>query len=120
MATQPHVRNPIEWGWDRLKDTGHALGSAANSMDGAWDAHDLAPPVVRKIGVSRPSARAGEGARDFEACRTDVIFLCLIYPIAGLILSRVAFDYGLLPLIFPLIVGLRADRAPVRASASTR
>jgi uncharacterized membrane protein len=46
-----------------------------------------------------------EGARDFEACRTDVIFLCLIYPIAGLIISRVAFNYGLLPLIFPLIAG---------------
>ena len=52
MATQPHVRNPIEWGWETIKETGHALGSAANSMDGAWDAHDLAPPVVRKIGIA--------------------------------------------------------------------
>ena len=105
MATQPHVRNPIEWGWDRLKETGQALGSAANSMDGAWEAHDLAPPVVRKIGLADLRQALAEGARDFEACRTDVIFLCLIYPIAGLIISRVAFNYGLLPLIFPLIAG---------------
>ena len=103
MATQPHVRNPIEWGWDRLKETGHALGSAANSMDGAWDAHDLAPPVVRKIGIADLRHALAEGARDFEACRTDVIFLCLLYPLAGIIISRVAFNYGLLPLIFPLI-----------------
>ena len=88
MATQPHVRNPIEWGWDRLKETGHALGSAANTMDGAWEAHDLAPPVVRKIGIADLRHALAEGARDFEACRTDVIFLCLIYPIAGLIISR--------------------------------
>src|SRR6185503_3909888 len=39
------------------------------------------------------------------ACRTDVIFLCMIYPIAGLIISRFAFDYGMLPLIFPLVSG---------------
>ena len=51
MAVQHHVRNPIEWGWDRLKDTGHAIGSAASTMDGAWDAHGTAPPVVRKIGL---------------------------------------------------------------------
>ncbi len=105
MATQPHVRNPIEWGWDRLKETGHALGSAANTMDGAWEAHDLAPPVVRKIGIADLRHALAEGARDFEACRTDVIFLCLLYPIAGVIISRVAFNYGLLPLIFPLIAG---------------
>lgn len=105
MAMQHHVRNPIEWGWDRLKETGQAIGSAANSMDGAWEAQGTAPPVVRKIGIADLRAALAEGARDFEACRTDVIFLCLIYPIAGLIISRLAFNYGLLPLIFPLIAG---------------
>ena len=44
-------------------------------------------------------------SRDFGACRTDVVFLCMIYPIAGLIISRFAFDYGMLPLIFPLVSG---------------
>ncbi len=34
-----------------------------------------------------------------------MIFLCLIYPIAGLIIARFAFNHGLLPLIFPLIAG---------------
>jgi uncharacterized membrane protein len=74
-------------------------------MDGAWEAHDLAPPVVRKIGIADLRHALVEGARDFAACRTDVIFLCLLYPIAGIIISRVAFNYGLLPLIFPLIAG---------------
>ena len=105
MAMQHHVRNPVEWGWDRLKETGHAIGSAANTMDGAWEAHGTAPPVVRKIGIADLRQALAEGARDFGACRTDVVFLCMIYPIAGLIISRFAFDYGLLPLIFPLVSG---------------
>jgi uncharacterized membrane protein len=105
MAMQHHVRNPIEWGWDRLKETGQAIGSAANSMDGAWEAHDMAPPVVQRIGIADLRKALAEGARDFGACRTDVIFLCMIYPIAGLIISRFAFDYGMLPLIFPLVSG---------------
>jgi uncharacterized membrane protein len=34
-----------------------------------------------------------------------VIFLCLIYPIAGLVLARVASGLDLLPLVFPLASG---------------
>jgi len=105
MAVQHHVRNPMEWGWDRLKETGQAIGSAASTMDGAWEAREMAPPVVRKIGLEDLRQALREGARDFGACRTDVVFLCMIYPIAGLIISRFAFDYGMLPLIFPLVSG---------------
>jgi uncharacterized membrane protein len=105
MAVQNHVRNPMEWGWDRLKETGHAIGSAASTMDGAWEAHGTATPVVRRIGLGDLREALVEGVRDFGACRTDVVFLCMIYPIAGLIISRFAFDYGMLPLIFPLVSG---------------
>jgi uncharacterized membrane protein len=45
------------------------------------------------------------GFKDFGAYRTDVVFLCLVYPVAGLILSRLIFGYGMLPLIFPLASG---------------
>jgi uncharacterized membrane protein len=105
MATHDHIRNPVEWGWDQLKQAGHAMGSAANSMEGTWEARDTAPPVIRRIGITDLRDALVQGARDFEACRTDVIFLCLIYPVAGLIMARIAFDYGLLPLIFPLVSG---------------
>jgi uncharacterized membrane protein len=74
-------------------------------MTGAWDTHGTAPPVVRRIGLADLRAALRDGARDFEACRTDVIFLCLIYPIAGFLIGRFAFNHGLLPLIFPLIAG---------------
>jgi uncharacterized membrane protein len=100
-----HIRNPVEWSWEQLKQTGQAVGSAANTMTGAWDTHGTAPPVVRRIGLADLRAALRDGARDFEACRTDVIFLCLIYPIAGFLIGRFAFNHGLLPLIFPLIAG---------------
>ena len=105
MAMHDHIRNPVEWGWEQLKQTGHAMGSAAHSMQGTWEARDTAPPVVRRIGIADLKDALRQGARDFEACRTDVVFLCLIYPVAGLVMARLAFNYGLLPLIFPLVSG---------------
>src|SRR6202012_4268106 len=46
-----------------------------------------------------------KGMHDFGAYRTDVIFLCLLYPIAGVVLSRLMIGYDMLPLLFPLISG---------------
>jgi uncharacterized membrane protein len=100
-----HIRNPSEWGWDQIKGTGHVLETAATTVDGAWEGREADAPAVRRIGVADLRLALSEGMRDFMACRTDVVFLCMIYPIAGLIISRFAFDYGFLPLIFPLVSG---------------
>jgi uncharacterized membrane protein len=45
------------------------------------------------------------GLGDFGAYRTDVIFICVIYPVVGLVLARLAFGYDMLPLLFPLASG---------------
>ena len=105
MAMQDHVRNPLEWAWDHLKQTGHAVEATAHTMEGTWEDRGAAPPAVRRIGAADVADALAAGFRDFAACRTDVVFLCLLYPLAGLIISRAAFDYGLLALVFPLIAG---------------
>lgn len=105
MAIQDHVRNPLEWAWDHLKQTGHAVEATAHTMEGSWEDRGAAPPRVRRIGASDIGDALARGFKDFGACRTDVIFLCLIYPIAGLIISRMAFDFGMVALIFPLVAG---------------
>ncbi len=105
MAMQDHVRNPLEWAWDHLKQTGHAVEATAHTMEGAWEDRDAAPPRVQRIGAADVGDALAQGFRDFGACRTDVVFLCLLYPIAGLIISRMAFDYGMVALIFPLVAG---------------
>lgn len=105
MALQSHVRNPLEWGWDHLKEAGQALGTTAGTLDGAWEARGDAPPAIRRIGLSDLGRALHDGWRDFVACRTDVVFLCLLYPVAGLVIARLAVAQGLLPLLFPLVAG---------------
>lgn len=105
MAMHNHIRNPIEWGWDSLKQTGLAVGSAAHALDDALEEHERARPRVNRIDIDDLRDALRKGAEDFGAYRTDVIFVCLMYPLIGLILSRLAFGHGLLPLVFPLASG---------------
>ena len=99
MAVEP-IRNPVEWSWDQLKHTGTALASAGRALR----AHE-APPRVRRIEVADLKDVLRRGLDDFGAYRSDVIFLCIVYPIAGLLLARFAFGQNLLPLLFPLMSG---------------
>jgi uncharacterized membrane protein len=112
MAEQ-HIRNPIEWGWQQLKGAGHAVGSAAHAVEGGAEARN-APLAVRRITAADLGAVLAKGVRDFGACRTDVIFICLIYPVMGLVLAQIAFGNDLLPMIFPLGAGF-ALLGPVAA-----
>ena len=105
MAMQQHIRNPIEWGWDSLKNTGRAMNSAGHTIEGAWEGHDRTVPAIQRIKREDLWEVLHEGFSDFGAYRTDVIFLCLLYPIIGLILSRMILGYGMVPLVFPLASG---------------
>lgn len=62
-------------------------------------------PAVRRIGFSDLKDAVVKGIADFNAAPTHALFLCLIYPIVGLVLFRIAFGYHLLPLVYPLIAG---------------
>jgi uncharacterized membrane protein len=99
------IRNPIEWGRDQLKHAAFALGTTARAIGGTREARDTAPPVVRRIEVADLKDVLRRGLSDFGAYRTDVIFLCLIYPVVGLVLARAAFGEDMLPLLFPLASG---------------
>ena len=94
-----HVRNPVEWGVDQLRQAGGAIGSLGHTTH----AHEF--PAVRSIGLADLRAALSAGLADFTAFRTDVIFLCVFYPIVGLALARLAFGYDMLPLLFPLASG---------------
>ena len=60
---------------------------------------------IRTIGPTDLRQALEAGFRDFMATPTHVIFLALIYPIIGLVLTRVTMGEGLLPLAYPLIAG---------------
>src|SRR5258708_21708784 len=100
-----HIQSPFEWGWDRLKASILGIGSA--KPDEYWSQANLHPgvPMVRRIGLADLKIALARGFDDFGANRDDVIFMCVIYPIIGLVLGRLAFGYGMLPLLFPLEAG---------------
>ena len=62
-------------------------------------------PVVRSIGPMDLKDALAKGVEDFRAMPTHVIFLSLIYPIAGLAIARLTFGYELVPLLYPVVAG---------------
>jgi len=64
-----------------------------------------ARPVIRTIGLADLKDALTRGLADFSAIPTHAVFLCLIYPIVGLVLARAILGYALLPLLFPLAAG---------------
>jgi len=63
------------------------------------------PPAIRKIGVRDLKDTLARGISDFSAMPTHAAFLCLIYPIVGLVLARLTVGYDVLSLLFPLAAG---------------
>ena len=103
MAGPNHVENPFEFvlekfGW-AASDVGRAvLPNPARHLG-------QAVPVVRKISARDLWDALKQGARDVGALRDDILFIGLIYPLARLVLARLAFSLDLLPLLFPLASG---------------
>jgi uncharacterized membrane protein len=62
-------------------------------------------PEVRGIGPGDLIDALTKGLADFRAMPTHVVFLSLIYPIAGLIIVRWTFGYDILPMLYPLLAG---------------
>src|SRR5438477_1524910 len=61
--------------------------------------------VVRKIGLSDLGDALRLGWEDFQAIPTHAVVLCVIYPVLGLVIFRMALGASLLPLLFPLAAG---------------
>jgi uncharacterized membrane protein len=99
------IQSPPGWGWDQLRAAVHEIGAARPEEYWHGGATEDAPPAIRHIGLGDLRDALARGLADFEANRTDVIFLCVIYPVIGLVLGRLASGYGLLPLLFPLASG---------------
>jgi uncharacterized membrane protein len=99
------IRNPIEWATDQIKLAGLVVGSASRAGVGIEENLTPTLPKVRRLTIADLGDVLAKGLDDFAAYRTDVIFLCVIYPLIGLVIARLAFGYGMLPLLFPLASG---------------
>jgi uncharacterized membrane protein len=99
------IRNPIEWGMDQLRHANVAAESAGDSVGRIAEELHRPIPEIRHIGLGDLSDALSRGLADFAAHRSDVVALCVIYPLAGLLFGRFAFGYDMLPLVFPLVSG---------------
>lgn len=99
------IRNPVEWGIDLVRGTAQGVGEIGHTLHRPAAQFERNVPVVRKIGMVDLWDALVKGFQDFGAYRTDVIFIGLIYPLAGLVLAQLAFGTGMLPMIFPLVSG---------------
>jgi uncharacterized membrane protein len=99
------IQMPITWGWDRVRDAVHTVGSA--NPDEYWtDARRAGrAPAIRRVGLADLRYALSKGWEDFGANRSDVIFLCVLYPVVGLLLALLAAGDHMLPLLFPLAAG---------------
>lgn len=105
MAGYKQIQNPGEWSSNVVHALGDAMVSIGHALNGRQHADLDSLPRVNKIAFADLREALMLGIKDFAACRSDVIFLCLIYPLAGLLLARFALRQDMLPLLFPMVTG---------------
>lgn len=98
------IRNPIEWAAEQLGGTFEYIESAGESI-GTTEEDAGHMPRIRRIEISDLRDALRKGVEDFKACRSDVVSICLIYPIVGFVVSWLGFHRDLVPLLFPAIAG---------------
>jgi uncharacterized membrane protein len=92
MMSQNHIRNPIEWSVDQVRNAGVAVGHTGQALRRPEDVAATDVPDVHRIGLSDLRDALAKGFEDFTASRSDVIFLCVFYPLAGLLLAWSVFN----------------------------
>ncbi|HEX4740433.1 MAG TPA: DUF2189 domain-containing protein [Caulobacteraceae bacterium] len=67
---------------------------------------DLALPSIRRIRSADLDWALAQGWRDFRQLRGDIVFLPLVYPLAGFCALVLAVNASFVPMIFPVVAGL--------------
>ncbi len=104
MPARNHVENPAEYLAVRFSWAVDDIRRGLRTRPRPRARSEVQPQVLR-IGVQDLRAALREGMRDLGVVRSDVVFLAIFYPLAGLVLGWLATSMNLLPLIVPLITG---------------
>jgi uncharacterized membrane protein len=99
------IGNPFGWGSDQLGHAASAVTSTIRAIHRPEEALRAPLPAVRRIALGDLRAALEEGFQDFTLSKTHVLFLCVVYPVLGLILARLVIGQGLFQLLFPLASG---------------
>ena len=99
------VRMPPGWAVEEVAHAVQTIGSATPEEYWERTSRQATVPRVRHIGMENIWFALRRGLEDLSAHRMDIAFLCIVYPLVGLILSRIVFGYDVLQLLFPLVSG---------------
>ncbi|MFV2053025.1 DUF2189 domain-containing protein [Aliiroseovarius sp. YM-037] len=99
------IGNPLSWGAQTVGAAANHLGSAIGKVRRPDATEITEMPVVNTIGTEDLRIALRKGFDDFGAFRSDVLVICFLYPVVGMLLIWFAFDRALLPLLFPLMSG---------------
>lgn len=99
------IRNPIEWSGAQFVSAAHGASRFHESLHHISETIHSPMPQVRGISTDDVWRSLGQGFSDFQAYRSDVIFLCAFYAVVGLVAFRLAMGTDLLPLLFLLASG---------------
>jgi uncharacterized membrane protein len=112
MASDNHVENPLEFA---IEKAAWNVSAVSRRLVPHPERHaGQAVPQVRRITMADVQDALRLGAEDMGALRDDILFIGIIYPVAGLVLAALAADTDLLPMVFPLASGF-AILGPVAA-----
>src|SRR6478752_3002532 len=76
------------------------------NVDGTvHDIVTLSQPRIKTITTMDLREALRRGWEDFMAQPSHLVFIALIYPIAGILLAQLTVSYNIFPLLFPLLSG---------------
>lgn len=107
------IGNPLSWAFNAIRSTYRYASSVAGSV-GAQAAVGAEIPEIRTLTLQDLRIALRKGWADVMAFRSDVVFVCLLYPVIGGVLAVLAVQGNSLQLIFPTLSGF-ALAGPVAA-----
>lgn len=96
------IGNPLSWSARQL---GNAFDHASAITDEVAIHETAAEPTIRELTPDDLFDSLKQGFADFAEFRSDVIFICLVYPLMGAVLMGLAVQGSFIQLVFPIISG---------------
>ena len=93
------IGNPLSWAFGAVRSS----ATYAADVAGAMEATDTTPPQIRTLTFDDLRMALRQGFDDMSVFRSDVIFICLLYPLMGMALVGLALQGDYIQLLFPVI-----------------
>ncbi len=96
------IGNPLSWS---ARQFGSAAEHAVAVSDRAAMSENYAEPEIQTLSSDDLWDSLRQGFSDFTEFRSDVMFICIVYPLMGAVLAAVALHGSLVQLVFPIVSG---------------